>query len=174
MADTLVQPLQPYVPFVLESGLLTRNGYDFLNNLYIRVGGSLSELNAATLQDGTWQVPGTIGSTTPNTGAFTTFSAQTLSISGGITQNTGLKHGRVTTGSIGAGVSALVTFTFAGGAFANTNYTVTASVQDSTAATASLKVVHIETRSTTNVVVRVENTSAGALTGTLHIIAMHD
>lgn len=85
----------------------------------------------------------------------------------------GLRQGRITTGSIGAGASALVTHTWAT-AYKDTNYTVTASVLNSTAAAASLRVVHIETISATQVAVRVENTSAGALTGTLHLIGLHD
>lgn len=86
---------------------------------------------------------------------------------------TGLQGGRITTGSIGAGASALVTYTWPI-PFKDTNYTVTASVLNATAAAASLKVVHVETVSATAVVVRVENTSAGALTGTLNLIALHD
>lgn len=85
----------------------------------------------------------------------------------------GLRQGRITTGSIGAGASALVTLTWAT-AYKDTNYTVIASVLNATAAAASLRVVHIETISTTQVAVRVENTSAGALTGTLHLIGFHD
>lgn len=85
----------------------------------------------------------------------------------------GLQQGRITTGSIGAGASALVTFIWPT-AFKDTSYTVTAGVLNATAAAASLRVVHVETISTTQVAVRVENTSAGALTGTLHIIALHD
>lgn len=85
----------------------------------------------------------------------------------------GLSGGRITTGSIGAGASALVTYTWTT-PFKDTNYTVTASVLNATAAAASLRVVHIETISATAVAVRVENTSAGALTGTLHLVALHD
>lgn len=92
----------------------------------------------------------------------------------GISNNSaGLKHARVSTSSISAGASALVTVTW-GTAFSSTNYTVTASVADSTSATASLAVVHVESISTTQVQVRVSNTSAGSITGTLHVIAIHD
>ncbi len=38
-------------------------------------------INASSLIGGTWAIPGTIGSTTPNTGAFTALSATTLSAS---------------------------------------------------------------------------------------------
>lgn len=98
------------------------------------------------------------------TGAATAAGARTALL---------IKAERVTTGSIGAGLSALVTLTWAA-AFADANYTVQASVVDATAAVASLRVVHIETISATAVAVRVENTSAGALTGVLHVTAIHD
>lgn len=110
---------------------------------------------------------------------FTDLSVEDLFVDN-VTVNTGvvadgggLKHARVTTGSIGAASSALVTVTWTT-AFADTNYTVVASVQDSTAAILSLTVVHIETKTAAAVEVRVQNTSAGSLTGTLHVIAMHD
>ncbi len=110
---------------------------------------------------------------------FTDLSVEDLSVDN-VTVNTGvasdgggLKHDRVTTGSILAGTSALVTVAWTT-AFTDANYTVVASVQDSTAATSALAVVHIETKTAAAVQVRVENTAAGDLTGTLHVIAMHD
>lgn len=105
-------------------------------------------------------------------GTFTN-SGQTRLDSGIQNNGGGFKHGRVTTGSISATSSALVTNTWTT-AFANTSYTVSASVLDSTAALLSLEVTHIESITTSNVVVRVSNTSAGSLTGTLHVIAVHD
>jgi len=149
MVDRL-QPLQPAIPLVLDDGRPTTNGYDFLNSLWLRAGGSLGDLDVSSV------------------------ITQTLTVTTGVTPDGGgLKHGRVTTGSIGAGVSAVVTLTWTT-AFADANYTVNASVLNSTAATASLKIVHIETQTAAAVTVRVENTSAGALTGTLHVIAIHD
>ena len=85
----------------------------------------------------------------------------------------GIAHQRITTGEIAAGASALVTVTWSI-PFGGTSYTVVASVLDATTAAASLRVVHVESRSETAVVVRVENTAAGALTGTLHVMAMQD
>lgn len=256
---TNIQPLRPYVIFTQENGTLTPTGYDFLYNMFLRVGGSLDSLNAVTLADKTWDAPNPIGSTTPSTGAFTTLTATTSAnfsptgqvvinpttasnmnnmtiggttpkaatfttltvntsasfapsgtvtinpttasamdnvtiggttpkastfttmttttgavIGGGVAANgSGLKHARLTTGSILAGTDALVTHTWAT-TFADANYTVSASVVDATTAAASLRVVHIETISATQVAVRVENTSAGNLTGTLHLIAIHD
>ncbi len=116
--------------------------------------------------------------TLPTTGTLLTkdsaITAVNLNVTTGVAPNSGgIKHGRVTTGSIGAGVSALVALTW-GTAFADANYTVTASVLDATAAIASLQVVHVETILAASVAVRVQNTSAGALTGTLQVIALHD
>lgn len=86
---------------------------------------------------------------------------------------TGIKGQRVTTGSISAGASALVTLTWSN-AFVDANYTPTVSVLNSTAAAASLRIVHVESYTASQVVVRVENTSAGSLTGTLLVTAIHD
>jgi hypothetical protein len=85
----------------------------------------------------------------------------------------GFQHKRVTTGSVGAGASALVTITW-GTAFPDTNYTVSASVLDTTTSTAALSVVHVESISTTAITVRVVNNGASAITGTVHAIAIHD
>lgn len=173
MARNIAQ-IRPYMIFTDKRGILTRSAYDFLFGLFQRVGGSLDSLNAATLQDNTWQEPGTIGSTTPTTGKFTTVeTTAALRVGGGVTPNgSGLKHARVPI-TVAASSSALATATWAN-AFASTNYTVSAEVYDSTASTSSLTVQHIETIGTGGVVVRVQNTSAGSLTGTVHVIAMHD
>lgn len=173
MAALTIPRLRPNTTFVDSQGNLTLEGYRYLDGLYLRVGGSLDSLNAVTLADKTWDAPNPIGSTTPNTGAFTTLTATTLSVSAVSANSPGIKHKRLTTGSIPATTSALVTCTWTT-PFVNTNYTVTATVQDSTSATASLVIVHIETIATGSVVVRVSNTSASAITGTLHVIAMHD
>lgn len=101
-------------------------------------------------------------------------TAVNLTVSAGVTANSGgIKHGRVTTGAIGSGADALVTLTW-GTPFASASYTVSASVLDATTAAASLRVVHVETVTAAAVAVRVENTSAGSLTGTLLVIALHD
>lgn len=91
-----------------------------------------------------------------------------ISIDGG-----GLKHTRVTTGSIAGGSTGLITITWTT-AFADANYTVTADVIDSTTSSLSLSVVHIESVSASAVTVRVLNNAVGALTGTLNVIAIHD
>lgn len=170
-----VAPLRPNLQFTDSRGLLTLEAYEFLQNIFLRVGGSLDSLNAVTLADKTWESPNPIGSTTPSSGAFTTLSASVgatvplLTVSSGVQQGGGLKHVRVTTGSLGASTSALITHTWAT-PFPNANYTVTASVVGST----GLQVLGVETVSATQVAIRVSNTSAGALTGTLNIIAIHD
>ncbi len=95
------------------------------------------------------------------------------SISTGVTNATGWQHERITTGSIGAGSTALVTITW-DVAFADTNYTAFADVEDATTSSLALSVVHIESKSTTNMTVRVINNAAGSLTGTLNAMAIHD
>lgn len=85
----------------------------------------------------------------------------------------GLKHQRVTTGSVGAASTALVTCTWTTG-FADTNYTAQASVEDSTTTSLSLSVVHIESKATGSMTVRVLNNAAGALTGTVDCLGIHD
>lgn len=110
-----------------------------------------------------------VGAVSGPTGAFDALTA-------GVTVTSdagGLKHKRVTTGSIGPGSSLVVTVTW-GTTFADANYTVSASVLDTTTAAAALRVVHIESVSAAAVTVRVENTAAGAHTGTVNVIAMHD
>lgn len=72
MPSTNIQPLRPFIEFVLENRQLTKEAYDFLYSIFIRVGGSLSNLDAASLLGSTWNSPGTIGATIPNTGKFTT------------------------------------------------------------------------------------------------------
>jgi len=117
-----------------------------------------------------------VGSTveTGLTGAGNLRVQNKLLVDAGITANSGgIKHSRVTTGSIAGASTALVTVTW-GTAFADDSYTVLASVQDSTATSLSLSVVHVETKSATQVQVRVLNNAAGALTGTLQILAVHD
>lgn len=93
---------------------------------------------------------------------------------GGILQNGwGFKHARVTTGSVSAASTALVTVTWTT-AFADANYTVQASVLDATTSSLSLSVVHVESVTASAVTVRVLNNAAGSLTGTLHVVAIHD
>lgn len=72
----------------------------------------------------------------------------------------------VTTGSIGAGASALVTVTW-DEPFVDSAYFPDVIVLDSTAAALSLRVVKIESRTASAITVRVENTSLGSLTGTV-------
>lgn len=85
----------------------------------------------------------------------------------------GFKHARVTTGSITAGATVAITNTWVT-AFTDSNYTVSASVVDSTASSLSLSVVHVDSITTTNVVVRILNNAIGSLSGMVHLIAIHD
>lgn len=95
----------------------------------------------------------------------------------GITSSgTGLKHGRVTTGAIGATTRADVTLSWAGTAFADTNYTPTCSVIETGVATGSQSLVieRIHNINTGSIVASVFNGSGGTLTGTLTCSAFHD
>lgn len=110
----------------------------------------------------------TLGANTPSTVAATTIQATTSVLQGG-----GMKHQRVTTGSIGAGSTALVTLTWTT-TFSDSNYTAVASVVEATTSSLSLSVVHIESVSASAVAVRIINNAVGSLTGELQVIAMHD
>jgi len=84
------------------------------------------------------------------------------------------KHGRVTTGSVGAGASAAVTLTWTT-AFADANYTVTCSLAEATASTSTLRLHHLESVAAGSVVARVVNDDGvNPKTGTLHCTAIHD
>jgi hypothetical protein len=107
------------------------------------------------------------------TSKFKVSNAGVMTVGGGVAQGGGIKHIRQTTGSIATASSALITITWAT-TFADANYTVVATVLDATTASASLEVVHIETQSASAITVRVKNTAAGSLTGTLNVIAIHD
>lgn len=107
-----------------------------------------------------------------------TLASKTLAnpviITGVANTGNGLQHKRVTTGSIASGARADVTLNWTT-AFADTNYTVVCSVQEATAAPGlSLRVEHIDQVNTGSIRVSIVNDNAGALTGTLHAIAMHD
>jgi len=80
---------------------------------------------------------------------------------------------RITTGSVGASSQAEVAVTF-GVPLPDTNYTVMATVEEATAATDTLKVLKVVSKSTTGCVVRVQNVNASARTGTLHVVAIGD
>lgn len=101
------------------------------------------------------------------------FVLRTTTSSGISNISNAIKHQRVTTGSISAGATALVTLTWST-AFTDSNYTVSASVVDATTSSLSLSVVHVESISASSVTVRVLNNAVGSLTGTLHCIAIHD
>lgn len=80
-----IQPLRPYMKFIDDTGVLTKDGYDFLFNLYNRVNGGSSGVDADTLESKTWEAPGTIGSSSQNTAKFTS-----LSTSGQYTNTVGI------------------------------------------------------------------------------------
>lgn len=126
---------------------------------------------ALSLQAATDSVPGAL--TAADHTSYSAHVAATGNPHGLAIGDLGIKHQRVTTGSIAAGSTALVTLTWSS-AFADANYTVSAQVQDSTSTSLSLSVVHIESVSASAVAVRVLNNALGSLTGTLHVTAIHD
>ncbi|MGH9787919.1 MAG: hypothetical protein ACRD4U_04345, partial [Candidatus Acidiferrales bacterium] len=86
----------------------------------------------------------------------------------------GFKHARVSTGSCGtSGCQVTVSWTTA---FADTNYSVNCSVQDSTAQseTTGLRLAKINTIGAGSVTVDIDNFSGSAVTGTVHCTAIHD
>lgn len=85
----------------------------------------------------------------------------------------GLKHSRVITNSIPGNSYALITVNWET-PFSDANYTVQAQIQDTTNSNLSLQMVHIESVSPEAVKVRVYNNSTIPLTGTVHVIAIHD
>jgi hypothetical protein len=80
---------------------------------------------------------------------------------------------RVTTGSVAGSSQAEVRVTF-DKAFLDTNYTLFTAVEETTAATDTLKVLKVVSKSTTGCVIRVQNVNASARTGTLHVVAIGD
>lgn len=105
--------------------------------------------------------------------ALTSTAQISTGIGVAVNQISQAKFQRVTTGSINTGVSAVVTLTWAT-PYTDTNYTVMCSVEDVTAATASLSVIHVESKLVGSVGVRVSNASGGSLTGLLDCIGIHD
>lgn len=79
---------------------------------------------------------------------------------------------RVTTGSIAGSGSANVTVNFA--AFSDTNFTVSAEVEEATAGD-SLRIRKVLSRTAGSVTVLVANQDTlNARTGTVHVLAIHD
>ena len=139
-------------------------------NFFTEIAGGLSSIDLGSQVTGV--LPGLNGGTGIATSAPVT--TNTLTVNTSVTPDGGgFKHKRVSTGSVSGTSSALVTVTWTT-AFADANYTVVASVLDSTASTSALSVTHIEAQVAASVKIRVANTSGGALTGTLEVIAVHD
>jgi hypothetical protein len=84
-----------------------------------------------------------------------------------------IKAQRLTTGVVPAASSSVVTLTWAV-PYDDDAYTVTVSVQDATADVLSLALVHVESKTDTDITVRIRNGAAVDITGTLHAIAIHD
>lgn len=102
------------------------------------------------------------------------FSGGAVGIGNGMYSNAGgFKHKRgVATGSIAGGASATVTVAWST-AFANANYTTTCNVTEASAAR-TLSMDKIESQTSSQVVVRVFNSSGSSKSGTVGCIAVHD
>lgn len=181
------------VPFIGTSGLLTDNGnFTFFTGtptLRISNGTTISDIEPARFAATTSGV-GTANFTSSGISSSGVITIQTstgsnnnivlepdgtgvTNINGGLGNNgSALKWQTITTGSIPAGSSALVTVTWTT-SFSDGNYAPFVSVEDATASSSSLKIIHIESKTSTSITVRVANDSAGALTGTLNALAMH-
>jgi len=80
----------------------------------------------------------------------------------------------ISTGSIAGVTRADVVLTWSGAGFADANYTVTCTVLETSALGLGQRVERIRARTATTITVQVMNDNAGALTGTVHCIAIHD
>lgn len=70
-----VPPLRPSMMFTDKNGMITKDAYDFLFAIFNRVGGSLSNLDAASLLGANWSNPNAIGDVVSSTGKFTTLQS---------------------------------------------------------------------------------------------------
>lgn len=97
-----------------------------------------------------------------------------LSLNAGVTNDGGLQHERITTGSCGT-TGCQVTLTW-DVSFGDTNYTPVCSVEDSTSQSevTGLRIAKISSRTATTVVVDIDNFSGSGVTGTLHCWGAHD
>lgn len=100
-------------------------------------------------------------------------TSQKMKLTSGVVDGGGMKHQRVTTGSISAGARADVTLTWTT-AFADTNYTVQCTVLDTSGAGTGLRFERLRSLSATAIIAQVINDAGGSLTGTLHCTAIHD
>lgn len=94
------------------------------------------------------------------------------SFSNGITSGSGFQHVRTASNATGALVSSVVDTTVTWPvAFADTSYTVVATIDTPTG---TPSVISTKTKTTTTCVVTIINLLAGAASGTLNVIAVHD
>lgn len=153
------------------TGALTTQREILLNAPTYRFVGASTISDAATLAISGAPIASTNATITRS---YALWSQGLTRLDGGVfNDGGGIKHARVTTGSVATLSSALVTITWTT-AFADANYTVTADVLETTTSNVSMSVVHIESVTASAVTVRVYNASAGSLTGTVQVIAIHD
>lgn len=166
----------PGANFDLSATLQHATGALTMQRAFLIQAPTYSFVGASVVSDtATLAVPDapTAGTNATFTRAYAAWLGKTRIDTGIYNDGSGIKHARVTTGSVGAGSTVLVTVTWTT-AFADANYTVQASVLDSTTSSLALSVVHIESITASAVTVRVLNNAVGAITGTLHLTAIHD
>lgn len=89
-------------------------------------------------------------------------------------QRSDMRSGRASTGSVGiSGASNLVTITWVT-PFDDTSYTTSVTMQSADTSALGLTIVHVESQTASAIQVRVTNNTLGALTGTIHAMAIHD
>lgn len=86
---------------------------------------------------------------------------------------TGRQGITATTGVVAGGARAQINLTWPI-PYGDSNYTVVASVLDTSAAGTGLRVERVRVKTATGITVQVINDSGGNLTGTVHAIAIHD
>jgi hypothetical protein len=163
-----------------KSGIELYNGNASSTKILNAFNGSATSIFAVTAWDGNYTRIESLGSNGLVLGApsgknveLGNSGAVKFTGSGVNNDGSGLKHARVSTGSVAAGARADATVTWTTG-FANTSYTPVCTVTDTSAAGAGLVVERIRAVATGTITVQVYNAAGGAITGTLDCWAVHD
>jgi len=89
------------------------------------------------------------------------------------TSTQSVRQGRASTGTILTLTRVNITITWAT-AFADTNYTVACTIEDTSVLGLGLLTERITAKTAASITVQIFNQSVGSLTGMLHAIAIHD
>ena len=163
-----VKSLSPYTSVQIFTNVFDSSGRVDVNDTLGTTTASLSAYNSEGLL--TLVSPSGTSTLSSNTGLV----APAISVTTSVLQSGGLKHKRASTGVINRNTNASITITWTT-PFLDSNYTVVASIIDNTSTGTGLSILHINTKSATQVVVHViNNDNTHDLTGTINLIAMHD